>query len=54
MTVNALLRYLSEQAPSLTERFHGGRQDVVQFSTGQDFPIVVGTSGRGSDLRTAP
>ncbi|MBM3465175.1 MAG: hypothetical protein FJX76_24015 [Armatimonadetes bacterium] len=41
VTVNALLRYLSEQVPTLTERFHGGRQDVVQFSTGQDFPLVV-------------
>ncbi|MBI3928021.1 MAG: caspase family protein [Armatimonadetes bacterium] len=41
VTVNALLNYLSQQVPSLTEKYHGGRQDIVQYSTGQDFPLVI-------------
>ncbi|MHB2020206.1 MAG: caspase family protein [Candidatus Xenobia bacterium] len=41
VTVNGLLHYLSDEVPALAEKYHGGRQDVVQFSTGQDFPLVV-------------
>ena len=41
VTVNALLQYVSDEVPQLAEKYQGGRQDVVQFSTGQDFPLVV-------------
>jgi hypothetical protein len=42
VTVNALLRYLSDAVPQLTEKYQAGAsQDVVQASTGQDFPIVL-------------
>ena len=36
VTVNALLRYLSEEVPALDEKYAGSRQDVVQASTGED------------------
>jgi WD40 repeat protein len=42
VTVNALLHYISEEVPKLSEKFQGSRQDVVQFSTGQDFTLAVG------------
>ena len=41
VTVNALLQYLSDEVPRLTEKYHGSRQEVVQASTGQDFPLVL-------------
>jgi WD40 repeat protein len=41
VTVNALLRYLSDEVPRLAEKFQGGRQDIVQYSLGQDFPLVL-------------
>ena len=41
VTVNGLLRYLADEVPRLTEKYHGGRQDPVQASTGQDFPLVL-------------
>jgi WD40 repeat protein len=41
VTVNGLLRFLSDEVPRLTEKYMGTRQDVVQFSTGQDFPLIV-------------
>jgi len=39
VTVNSLLRYLSEEVPKLSEKYRGIRQNVVQFSTGQDFAL---------------
>lgn len=39
VTVNALLGYLAEEVPRLTKQYHGGRQEPVQASTGQDFPL---------------
>ncbi len=39
ITVNALLRYLSQAVPDLSAKFRGSRQDVWQFSAGQDFPL---------------
>jgi WD40 repeat protein len=42
VTVNALLHYISEEVPRLSEKYQGSRQDVVQFSTGQDFTLAVG------------
>ncbi|MDQ7821605.1 MAG: caspase family protein [Candidatus Eremiobacteraeota bacterium] len=40
VTVNALLQYLSRTVPELAEKYKGGSQNIVQFSTGQDFPLV--------------
>ncbi len=42
VTVNSLLRYLSEEVPKLSEKYRGIRQNVVQFSTGQDFALEKG------------
>ncbi|MHC9542366.1 MAG: caspase family protein [Vulcanimicrobiota bacterium] len=39
VTVNSLLRYLSEEVPKLSQKYRGIRQNVVQFSTGQDFAL---------------
>ncbi|MGV8118961.1 MAG: hypothetical protein AB2L14_04270 [Candidatus Xenobiia bacterium LiM19] len=39
VTVNSLLRYLSEEVPKLSEKYRGIRQNVMQFSTGQDFAL---------------
>jgi|GEM_PF-1950201 len=39
VTVNSLLRYLSEEVPRLSQKYRGIRQNVVQFSTGQDFAL---------------
>ncbi len=41
VTVNALLGFLADEVPRLTAKHHGGRQNPVQASTGQDFPLVV-------------
>lgn len=54
VTVNALLQYVSDEVPLLAEKYQGGRQDVVQFSTGQDFPLIfhkVKQGGGGGPLR---
>lgn len=40
VTVNALLEAVSSTVPNLTEKYHGQRQHVVQYSSGQDFPLV--------------
>ncbi|HEY4002795.1 MAG TPA: PQQ-binding-like beta-propeller repeat protein [Candidatus Xenobia bacterium] len=41
VTVNALLQYVDDAVPALTRKYQGGdTQDVVQASSGQDFPIV--------------
>jgi len=42
VTVNSLLRYLTDEVPRLSEKYHGYRQEIVQFSTGQDFSLVKG------------
>ena len=41
ITINGLLTYLDEAVPALTKKYHGGSQQPVQASTGQDFPLVV-------------
>lgn len=42
VTVNGLLRFLDEEVPKLTEKYQrGDRQEIVQASTGQDFPLVI-------------
>ncbi len=41
VTVTALLSWLDEEVPRLTTLYHGGRQNPVQASTGQDFPVVL-------------
>ena len=38
-TANGLLRQVSERVPELSEKYHGVRQQVVQYSSGQDFPL---------------
>jgi hypothetical protein len=43
-TVNALIGYVSDQVPRLTEKYHDGRQNPVQSSTGHDFPLAVAPS----------
>jgi WD40 repeat protein len=40
VTVNELLRYLSQQVPELSMKFRGNRHGIWQFSAGQDFPIA--------------
>ena len=41
VTMNALLAYLDDEVPRLTALHHGGPQNPVQASTGQDFPIAL-------------
>jgi hypothetical protein len=42
VTVHALLQYINQVVPELTETYHGGnRQYPVSFNTGMDFPLVV-------------
>ena len=41
VTVNSLLQFVSSEVPKLTEKYQGINQDVVQFSTGQDFPLAA-------------
>ena len=43
VTANSLLTYVAREVPRLTRKFQGSEQIPVQFSTGQDFPLV--TSG---------
>lgn len=40
VTANELLRAVSEKVPELSEKYHGTRQSVVQYSSGQDFPLT--------------
>lgn len=42
VTVNSLIQYLSTEVPRLDQKHGGGGQDVVQYSTGHDFPLVLG------------
>ncbi|MCC6622760.1 MAG: caspase family protein [Deltaproteobacteria bacterium] len=42
VTMNALLAWLDDEVPRLTAKHHGGPQNPVQASTGQDFPIAIG------------
>jgi uncharacterized caspase-like protein len=39
ITVNHLMDYVSREVPRLSEKHRAKGQDVVQFSTGDDFPI---------------
>ncbi|MCA9792644.1 MAG: caspase family protein, partial [Candidatus Eremiobacteraeota bacterium] len=41
VSVNALLQYVAGQVPDLTSQYHGEMQNVVQYSTGQDFPLKL-------------
>lgn len=42
VTIMAILQYVSQQVPELTEKYHGGeKQYPVSFTTGMDFPLVV-------------
>jgi uncharacterized caspase-like protein len=40
ITANELLRAVSEKVPELSQKYHGTRQMVVQYSSGQDFPLT--------------
>lgn len=40
VTANDLLRAVSQQVPELSEKYQGVRQQVVQYSSGQDFPLL--------------
>ena len=39
ITANELLRSVSNAVPKLSYKYHGKRQMVVQYSSGQDFPL---------------
>ncbi|GMU56451.1 MAG: hypothetical protein AMXMBFR33_55970 [Candidatus Xenobia bacterium] len=39
VTVNGLLLFVSGEVPRLAEEYFGQPQDVVQYSSGQDFPL---------------
>ena len=39
-TANGLLRNVSSLVPELTQKYHGTTQQVVQYSSGQDFPLA--------------
>lgn len=39
-TANDLLRSVSGKVPELSEKYHGVRQQVIQWSSGQDFPLT--------------
>lgn len=39
MTANELLHQVSTRVPELSEKYQGVRQQVIQYSSGQDFPI---------------
>lgn len=41
VTVNSLLNFVSVQVPELSQKHYGVPQNVTQFSTGQDFPLIV-------------
>ena len=40
ITVNDLLRSVSSEVPKLSQQYQGVRQQVIQYSSGQDFPIA--------------
>lgn len=40
VTANELLRAVSTKVPALSEQYQGVRQQVIQYSSGQDFPLV--------------
>lgn len=40
VTANDLLRSVSTKVPDLSEKYHGVRQQVIQYSSGQDFPLM--------------
>jgi WD40 repeat protein len=40
VTANDLLRSVSVRVPYLSEKYQGVRQQVIQYSSGQDFPLV--------------
>ncbi len=40
VTMNNLLRFVSEQVPLLSEKYRGAPQEVWQFSAGQDFALL--------------
>lgn len=46
ITVNALIQYVSSEVPRLEAQHGGGGQDVVQYGTGHDFPLVQGRGAR--------
>jgi uncharacterized caspase-like protein len=42
VTVLALLQYVNQQVPELTEKHHGGqKQYPVSFNAGMDFPLAL-------------
>ncbi|MGE0492304.1 MAG: caspase family protein [Vulcanimicrobiota bacterium] len=41
VTANSLLTYVAREVPRLTRKFQGSEQIPVQFSTGQDFPLIT-------------
>lgn len=47
VTANTLLESVSAAVPRLTEELHGQSQHVVQYSSGQDFPLMRFPSGAG-------
>ena len=40
VTANELLRAVSQKVPELSQKYNGTRQMVVQYSSGQDFPLT--------------
>ena len=40
VTANGLLYSVSQKVPELSQKYHGTRQMVVQYSSGQDFPLT--------------
>ena len=40
ITANDLLRAVSDRVPELSEKYQGVRQQVIQYSSGEDFPLV--------------
>lgn len=41
VTVNSLLRFVSDEVPRLSEQYLQVDQQVTQYSNGQDFPLLV-------------
>jgi uncharacterized caspase-like protein len=40
LTANDLLRSVSSKVPELSEKYQGVRQQIIQYSSGQDFPLA--------------
>ena len=40
VTANELLRAVSQKVPELSQKYNGTRQMVVQYNSGQDFPLT--------------